>query len=320
MNIALILPTYNAEADLPAFLSALQQQTLQPTTRFAIDSSSRDQTYQILKAHGFLIEQIPKEKFNHGGTRRLATERIDADIYIVMTQDAILAKPDALQQLVSALLSKDDIGCAYARQLPKAKANAMSKHGRYANYPEESYIRYYKDKKQYGIKTCFNSDNLAAYRQSALIAIGGFPKNVITAEDAYVAAKLLQQGYGIHYAANALIYHSHNLSLLQEFHRYFSVGVFHGQEKWIIDDFKSATKEGFRFVKSELRYLWKTQNVHLIPKAVISTIVKFLSYQLGLHEQFIPFHLKKNWGINLSYWLTTVNEHDKTGSNINKTI
>lgn len=302
-RIALIIPTYNAEADLALLLPAIKMQTLQPTDIFVIDSSSTDRTQAILKEHQITCHVINKGDFNHGGTRRLATELVEADIYLLMTQDAIPATPNTFKYLVAALNQDVEIGCAYARQLPKQGANALSAHGRFMNYPPQSSIRYYNDKAKYGIKTCFNSDNLAAYRHSALLAIGGFPKSVLTAEDAYVAAKLLQYGFAIHYAAEATIFHSHNFNLREEFHRYFSVGVFHKHEQWIIDAFKSATKEGMRFVKSEIRFLWQTGNVHLLPKAILSTIVKYAAYQLGRHEYLIPFMIKKRWGINKSYWL-----------------
>lgn len=303
LTVALILPTYNAEADLPKLLSALKSQTRQPTHFLVIDSSSTDNTRQILVDYGATIHVISKNEFNHGGTRRLATELINADIYIVITQDAIPAKSDTFQQLIAALLSDDNIGCAYGRQLPKEDATAISAHGRFMNYPEESVTRHYSDKDKYGIKTCFNSDNLAAYRRSALLAIGGFPKNVLTAEDAYVAAKMLTHGFAVHYAAGATVFHSHNFSLLQEFHRYFSIGVFHRKEHWILDKFNSATKEGFRFVQSEIRFLWKEKKSYLIPVALVSTFVKYFAYQLGRHEHMVPFAIKKRWGINKSYWL-----------------
>ena len=302
-TVALILPTYNAEADLPQLLSALKNQTLQPTHFLVIDSSSTDNTRKILTDYGATIHVINKNEFNHGGTRRLATELINTDIYIVMTQDAIPAQSDTFERLITALLSNNNIGCAYGRQLPKEGATAISAHGRFMNYPEKSVTRYYADKEKYGIKTCFNSDNLAAYRQSALNTIGGFPKNVLTAEDAYVAAKMLTHGFAVHYAADATIFHSHNFSLLEEFHRYFSIGVFHRKEKWILDTFNSATKEGFRFVQSEIRFLWNEKKSYLIPAAIISTFVKYFAYQLGKNENLIPFALKRQWGINKSYWL-----------------
>lgn len=310
-KIALILPTYNAEKELQDFLPPLQNQTLQPSL-FAIDSSSSDNTKQILINAGFKVHTIPKSEFNHGGTRQLATTLIDADIYIFMTQDAILAANNCLEKLVAALKTKDDIACSYGRQLPKKEATVISAHGRYANYPTENYIRYLKDKEKYGIKTCFNSNNLAAYRKAALNSIGGFPRHIMTAEDAYVAGKFLKAGFGIHYASDATIYHSHNLTLPQEFHRYFSIGVFHAAEDWLLKEFNTATGEGFKFVISEINYLMKKKKPHLLPRAMLSTIIKLTAYKLGLHSKWIPYAMKKNLGINKNYWVNQQNANDNS--------
>jgi len=249
-----------------------------------------------------VIHTIPQHEFDHAGTRRLATELINADVYIFMTQDAYPAHPDTFEKLIKNLFLEEKIGCAYGRQLPKPEANPLSIHGRLFNYPEMSQTKYFSDKKKLGIKTCFNSDNLAAYKKEALQTVGGFPQKLLTGEDAYVAAKLLLQDYAIRYVADACIYHSHNLSIKQEFHRYFSIGVFHRQENWIIKEFNAADSEGLRFIYSEIRFLLKNKNYFWIPRAMISTVVKWIAYKLGFYESFIPVAIKKSLGINPAFW------------------
>lgn len=56
--------------------------------------------------------------------------------------------------------------------------------------------------------------------------MGGFPEDVIGSEDAYVAARMLLGGYAVRYATTAEVYHSHDYSVLEEFRRYFDIGVF----------------------------------------------------------------------------------------------
>lgn len=303
-RIALILLTYNAAKDIPNLLPALKKQTLQPDATLVIDSSSSDKTLELLANYPANIHVIPSSEFDHGGTRKLATQLVDADIYLYLTQDAYPADEHAFQKIVDQLNSDRNIGCAYGRQLPKEDATPLSTHLRLFNYPETSYVRSISDSPKYGIKTCFNSDSFAAYRKDTLTKAGNFPNHIMTAEDMYVAAKMQIQGYKVAYVAEACVYHSHNLSLQQEFHRYFSIGVFHRKEKWIIDNFKSATGEGKRFVISELRHLIRTKKWHWIPRALLSTLTKFTAYKLGWHEKFIPRFIKKHLGINKSYWHT----------------
>lgn len=302
-SVALIIPIYNAEQDIPKLLPAIMSQSLQPDHILVIDSSSTDRSRQLLAPFPVKIHTIEKQHFDHGGTRKLATQLIDADIYIYLTQDAIPADNNAFKNLLATLLSDEKIACAYGRQLPKSDATPVSAHLRLFNYPLMTQIKSYKDRHLYGIKTCFNSDSFAAYKKFPLAAIGNFPDHLITGEDAYVAAKLLKNGYSIAYAANATVLHSHNLSLREEFHRYFSIGVFHGQENWILQDFSSATGEGIRFVKSEIKYLLSHKKLHWLPKAFGSTFVKYVAYHLGLHEKKIPYFIKMRLGINKSFWL-----------------
>lgn len=300
--IALILLTYNAEKDLPHLMPAIMSQTLMPDTILVIDSSSSDRTRALLANYPVQIKTIAQTEFDHGGTRKLATELVDADIYIYLTQDAYPANPHAFEAIVAALRQGEHIGCAYGRQLPKENATVLSAHLRLFNYPAESHIRSFEDRDKYGFKTCFNSDSFAAYKKQALLACGNFPEHLITGEDAYVAGKMLLKGLNTAYVAEACVYHSHNLSLREEFHRYFSIGVFHGKERWLIETFNSATGEGMRYVKSEIAFLIKQGKPHLLLKSFASILIKFVAYHLGLREKYIPYNLKKRLGINKIYW------------------
>jgi hypothetical protein len=55
-----------------------------------IDSSSSDKTVDIAKQHSVQTVIIPKEEFDHGGTRSLAGKtRSVGDILVYLTQDAL---------------------------------------------------------------------------------------------------------------------------------------------------------------------------------------------------------------------------------------
>lgn len=302
MKVGLIVLTLNAEKEIPVLFESIAIQTLQPDQILVIDSSSTDQTQKLLADRGINTHIIPKSSFDHGGTRQLATQLVDADIYIFLTQDVILAHAECLEHLAQSLSTNDTLGCAYGRQLPHANATPPAAHLRLFNYPEMSQIRTYADKEKYGIKTYFNSNSFAAYKKTALQLVGGFPERLISGEDAYVAAKMLLKGYNISYTANARVYHSHNLSLRAEFRRYFSIGASHRQAYWIIKEYGSANPEGFRFVRSELNYLVKNKKFHWIPRMIASTFIKFFAYKLGLNEHRIPNAIKKRWGVNPNFW------------------
>lgn len=300
MRTALIIPTRNAEAWLDMLIPALQAQSRQPDEWIVVDSESSDRTVERLRAAGAYVHVIAASDFNHGGTRQWAAEQVEADVLIYLTQDAI-PKPDCFEVLCRAF-DNSVVGVAYARQLPRVNAGVLEKHARLFNYPDEARIKTLQDKTELGIKTCFSSDSCAAYRVDALQSVGGFPHDVIGSEDAFVAAKVLLKGWSVHYVADALVEHSHNYSLLEEFRRYFDIGVFYGREQWIAAAFGHAGGEGLRFVKSEIRALLQEGQWYRTPEVLLRSSLKLLGYKLGQQEKYIPTAVKKTISMFSKYW------------------
>jgi rhamnosyltransferase len=300
-TITVILPTYNAEKYIKSLLISIVHQTVKPDFVIIIDSSSSDNTVSIAKQHNIKLITIKKEDFNHGGTRKLAAESIYSDYYIFMTQDSVLAAANSFECLISAF-DDPDVGCAYGRQFPRIGAPILESHLRLFNYPAENIKKSIKDKYKYGIKTCFNSDSFSAYRKIALDQIGNFPEKIILGEDVYVAAKMLKNGWKVAYKADASVYHSHHYSLKQDFCRYFDIGVFHAMNKWILDDFASPEKEGFKYVKSELQYCFKHKEYWQCIMSLFKSIAKYSGYFLGRRYYKIPKQFRKQLSMTKNFW------------------
>lgn len=302
MRTALIIPVRNAGAQLDRLLPALHGQTLKVDDWLVVDSESTDDSVSRLQAAGARILTIPLAQFNHGGTRRWASQEVEADILIYMTQDAIPANSESLQLLQQALLANPELGVAYGRQLPHATSSVLAAHARQFNYPEASCTKLLADAPRLGIKTCFNSDSFSAYRRQALQDVGGFPEDVIGSEDAYVAGKILLAGWGVRYEASAQVYHAHDYSLVQEFQRYFDIGVFYGRERWIADHFGKAGGEGRRFFLSKMRAVWQAGQGWRLPEVVLRAGLNWSGYRMGHWEHYLPCALKRRLGMFAGYW------------------
>ncbi len=74
------------------------------------------------------------------------------------------------------------------------------------------------------------------------------------------AGTMAKQGYGIAYAADACVIHSHNYSCRQQFHRNFDLGVSQADHPEIFEGVP-AEGEGLRLVKKSLAYLIKTGGI-----------------------------------------------------------
>ena len=273
-----------------------------PVWGVVVDSSSTDGTDFTSLPAGFEIQCIPAASFNHGGTRNWALQHlpVQTDVVVFMTQDALLADPQALARLL-AVFTDPLVCCAFGRQLPHADASPVAAHARVFNYPAASRVVSLADKAQLGLKACFMSNSFAAYRVADLQAVGGFPTDVILGEDMSVAARLLMAGKSVAYMADACAYHSHNYSVMQEFRRYFDTGVFHARSPWLLAEFGSAGGEGLRFVRSELAYLWR-HAPGWIPSALVRTAAKLIGYRLGRLESRWPLRFKRWCSMHKVYW------------------
>lgn len=300
-RIQVIIPIYKPDHKLIELLKKIKEQSIEDIPVLIIDSGSNDEYKSEIKNMNCLVKKIDVKTFNHGGTRQMGANMFpDKDIYIFLTQDAILVNEKSIENIVK-VFDNFNIGCAYGRQLPHKDANLFSSYARLFNYKDKSYIYSMNDKEKYGIKTAFNSNSFAAYRRKALNEIGGFPINTILSEDMYVAAKMLLNKWSVAYCSDAMVYHSHNYTIWQEFKRYFDIGVFHSRESWIKDTFGRAEGEGKKYIISEIKYLIK-RNIVLIFPMIIRDIMKFLGFRLGMKERFINKHIKRKISMTKNFW------------------
>lgn len=159
-KLSVIIPTLNGEATLPDFFAALAMQDIEIDELVVGDSESSDRTIEICRENGAEVVVIPRNEFDHGGTRTILGEMATGDILIYFTQDAVLSRPDSLKKLIRPLNDNKSISCAYGRQLPLPNASLLAGHLRHFNYPDRSEIRTFSDRTKLGLKTIFISNSL----------------------------------------------------------------------------------------------------------------------------------------------------------------
>ncbi len=300
-HVGVIIPTCNAERHWDELNASLATQGLRKDQILIVDSESTDKTVRLARAAGYRVAEIPRCDFNHGGTRKAACSCLPAaEVLVFLTQDAVPACGSALSTLCSTF-GDPAVGAAYGRQIPRSDATGIERHARLFNYPGQSELRTLDHRRTHGLKAAFLSNSFAAYRRTALEAVGGFPVDVILAEDSVVAARMLAAGWRVAYVAEAAVIHSHALTWTQEFGRYFDTGVHHAREAWLLEQFGSAGNEGRRFVSSQMRYLLKTARPELT-SAVARTALKWVAYQLGRQEKHLPLPFKRKLSASPNFW------------------
>ena len=313
MDIDVIIPVYRPGEDLVALLNRLYAQTVEihkiilvetldkeEKTSMEEETSAENSLLLHLQKQYKKIElySVKKEDFDHGMTRRMAVEKSDADIFVMMTQDALPADRKLIEKLTAPLTG--DIAVSYARQLPRKNCRAIERFTRRFNYPEESLLKGKENLQVLGIKTYFCSDVCAAYRREIYEKLGGFVQKAIFNEDMLFAAKAVESGYKIMYTAEARVLHSHNYSISQQFRRNFDLGVSQAEHPEVFKKVPSE-KEGGRMVKETTEYLFTTGKVFL-PYFYLQCMGKYAGYFLGKHYKMLPAKTIKKCTANEAYW------------------
>ena len=306
MEIDVIIPLYKPGKELFTLLDKLDSQSV-PVHEVILLNTGEKYFEQLIYGTRFLekyqnikVYHVSKREFDHGGTRRMGVKKSSADIFVMMTQDAMPVNEYLVEELVKAF-DNEKIAAAYARQLPNSKCNVIERYTRAFNYPEQSRIKSLEDLETLGIKTYFCSDVCAAYRREIYEELGGFVKHTIFNEDMIYAAKAVEAGYAIAYAADARVIHSHNYTNVQQFHRNFDLGVSQAEHPEVFAAYPSES-EGKRMVKDVTAYLRDNHMSGKLPHFYIQCACKYAGYLLGKNYRRLPGKWVLAFTSNKEYW------------------
>ena len=301
-TVDVIIPAYHPGKEFATLIKRLEKQSV-PIHRIIVmntEESMWNKEWEKL-SDVMEIHHLAKSEFDHGGTRAQAAELSDADVMIFMTQDAMPANRELLAELLKALEQDENIAAAYARQLPNAECSFVERYTRAFNYPDRSVVKTKKDMDQYGIKTFFCSNVCAAYKKDIYQKQGGFVRRTIFNEDMIYAGGLIQAGYGIAYAAEAKVIHSHNYNCMQQFHRNFDLGVSQAEHPEIFEGVPSEG-EGMRLIKKTLSHLVRSGKIWLIPGFVMQCAGKYAGYLAGKNFRRLPKKFVLWCTMSPNYW------------------
>ena len=279
-SVSIIIPTLNAEKDIEELINTLNRQTVRLSEIVVVDSESDDSTLEICrKFDNVRIIQIARSEFDHGKTRDMAFRTCHADYVLFITQDALPNNEFYIEKLL-APFSNEKVAISTGRQIARDDAYPMEKLVREFNYPAESHVRSKADLSKYGIKTFSFSDVCAAYRRDVYLELGGFEYPLKTNEDMFFAAKVINSGYMIAYAADAEVIHSHNFTLRQQYRRNYLIGMELKKHEKLLNNV-SVNSEGFRLLKYVLVGLLKHGRIFSFVHFMFDCCARFLGNFMG---------------------------------------
>lgn len=307
MKIDVIIPTFRPGRKLLELLDRLQQQSVR-ADRILVINTEEKYFEELIYGTDFVrkfpdveVHHISELEFDHGGTRNMAVTRCSGDGFLCMTQDALPADNRMIENLLRALEEDETVAVAYARQLPGAKSDEIERFTRQFNYPELSCVKGKEQLKEMGIKTYFCSNVCALYRRNVYMQLGGFEKHTIFNEDMIYAARAVQAGWRIAYAADAQVFHSHHYTCAQQFHRNFDNGVSQACHPEIFAAVSSES-EGLRLMKKTAAHLCRIGKPWLVVKLAADCAARYAGFFLGRRYDRLPRRLVTACSSNKHYW------------------
>jgi len=300
-SVDVIIPTYRPDAKFRKILALLKRQTVLPDHIIVYNTEEAFWDREAEKVYpGLRVRHIRKKEFDHGATRHAAACESDADIIIFMTQDAVPADDRLIDNLTAPIRHKKANIC-YARQLANKDAGLIERTAREFNYPSVSRYKTIGDAEELGIKTFFCSDVCAAYDRKTYLSYGGFPRPVIFNEDMIFAGRAVEAGETICYAADARVFHSHDLTSHQSFKRNFDLGVSQADYAELFDRYP-AVGEGKKLIRTTADVIKKEGKYYLLFPLFWSGVSKYAGYWFGKHYKKLPKGLVRRFTSDPGYW------------------
>lgn len=305
-RIDIIIPVYKPDTMFLTLIERLERQNI-AIGQIIVMNTEQKYFDRLLYGTSFqkehrnlVVKHLSKREFDHGKTRNIAVQHSDADYFIMMTQDAVPADEHLVEELIRQV-RQDKVAVAYARQLAAETSSEIEKYARNFNYPDQEAVKTREDLGRLGIKTFFCSNVCAAYDRKIFDELGGFVKHTIFNEDMIYAAKAVEAGYGIAYAAKAKVFHSHDYTNMEQFHRNFDLGVSQAEHPEVFEAYSSES-EGIRFVLQLVRHLRGKGHCRQIPHAVIQSGFKYIGYLFGKHYRSLPRKMVLRMSGSREYW------------------
>lgn len=289
-KISIVILTHASNDSFVDNLRLLLCQSIKPYEIFIINTdeslfykniSDENKLYleNLMNDNIIIVKHIAKSDFDHGKTRNFAATLATGEYILYMTDDAV---PYDDKLLYNLLIGFDDerVAISTARQIAKKDAKYTEKLVREFNYKNESYIRTIDTEKVYGIKNYFVSNVCTMYDKKIFDALLGFKENIPLNEDMLYAYKAIHNNYKIYYNDKARVYHSHNLSYIEQFNRNFNIAKSQKLNKEVFENLHNES-EGRKLVSYVLASCIKKGKIVAILDFIIECVFRYLGFLCG---------------------------------------
>ena len=294
-NCSIIIRAYNEEKHISRLLEGILQQSIKDVELILVDSGSRDATVAIASRYPVKIVHIPSQDFSFGRSLNFGIQHAQSDLLVFASAHVYPVYPDWLEKLL-APFSDPQVALTYGRQRGNKDTKFTERQIFTQWYPEISQPRQH-------MPFC-NNANAAVRRE--LVIQRPYNESLPGLEDLEWAQWAINQGWFIHYAAEAEIIHVHEETPRGVYNRYrreaMAFKQIYSQEKFnlldflrlviinITSDLRQAARQGvlapnlasifwFRWVQ-----FWGTYQGYRHPGPLTSQLRQTFYYPRGLSQ------------------------------------
>jgi rhamnosyltransferase len=203
-KISLIIRTRNEAAGIQQALNGVFAQIVRPDEVILVDSGSTDDTLDKVSGYALKIISIPYERFTFGFAYNEGARSAQGDYLVSLSAHAMPANPLWLKNLLEPLMDDPKRVGSASRQIP------------FPGQSLEPYLRLWQALFGWGLQTPLVERYLFSNASSAIRAQSWretpFDETAPTCEDHQWALKMQHCGYRIAYAAESVVYHSHQMT------------------------------------------------------------------------------------------------------------
>ena len=176
MDITIVIPTKNGGETLSKVLDEVfAQKTQYEYEVVCVDSGSSDNTVDIIKSFPCKLYQIEPSEFGHGKTRNYGASKGSGEYIVFLTQDAVPASRDWLENFITDMKNSPDAVCGFGRHLPYPDCNELDKRdiiNHFKGFGDKPTTYWMQDKNKYYSEEwyrhflAFFSDNNSCLKRS----------------------------------------------------------------------------------------------------------------------------------------------------------
>ena len=309
MKASIIIPTKNPGPLFRKVLpSVLNQKVIFDYDVFIIDSGSTDGTIEYINSLSdpkLRLHCIEPSSFGHGRTRNMGVEMTTGQYAVLITHDAMPASENWLDALVSAADKDDSIAGVFGRHIAYPGASPFTKRElelHFSGFAADPVVsiedpeRYARDQ-GYRQFLHFFSDNNALVRRSVWETLP-YP-DVDFAEDQIWAQKIVEAGFKKAYAHEAVVFHSHDYSLVERLQRSFDESyafcrlfgyVLCPDMKAMLRSWIALNIRDFSYARSE--GLWKSSFLNIV-RMPLDNLMRLIGLYLGTRGDKLPLRVRR---------------------------